>query len=98
MTSVLIRTRYIFNKKGLAMRIPVKIKDYGFYSQSEITVQKVDKYDDFDDVVYCNHAGYFQSENFNGYPIDVCDKCSAWRSVTPEGDDEWQDAPIEGER
>lgn len=91
------------------MKIQVNFKDYGFFSQTPITVQRIDWHKDegegYKDVLWCNHDGHEIQENtrqiINVDSQDqewttndlVCDKCEAYK---PEHEDYWQDAPFEG--
>ena len=84
------------------MKIEVKHKDFGFFSETPITVQVIDKEEG---VVWCNHDGFteetdtihhaFNDGTSSEYSINFykCDKCDAYRI---EDDDFWQEAPFEG--
>lgn len=89
------------------MRIPVKSRDFGFWTSKPVTVYRVEVDDDYREIVWCNHDGYFEDElaqeriasdgtvHEMSVKAEVCDKCYAWR---PVGAEEWADAPILGER
>jgi hypothetical protein len=88
-------------------KIYVKDRDYGFLNQIEIPVVRREEVDEgVFDIVYCNHAGAEEvEEEHQTNNIDapdmvwivralVCLKCHAFKR---DGDDYWQDAPVEGE-
>lgn len=91
------------------MKINVLHKDYGFFSEIPITVQKIDWHKDegegYKDVYWCNHDGFtieqdtihhaFNDGTSSEYSINFykCDKCDAYRF---EDEDYWQEAPFEG--
>ena len=80
------------------MKIMVNNRDYGFLSSKPITVYRVESTDD-PTIAWCNHDGAdietvedpFGHESL----IEICDKCDATKYVRAE--DEWQNAPFEGE-
>ena len=93
------------------MKIFVKSEDFGFWTQEDITVQRVDFHEDEDepykDVLWCNHAGATEEDTESEYMRSdgtvmeisnkalICDKCYAYKCLDEEY---WQDAPTEGVR
>lgn len=88
------------------MKVVVQSKDYGFWTSKPVTVYRVEVDDDYSEIVWCNHDGYYEEEyegehNRSDGSVtvwterhEVCDKCNAWRT---RGEDEWHDSPIYGE-
>lgn len=84
------------------MKINVLNKDFGFLTEEAITVQR---YDFEGNLVFCNHAGAIEETASVDIPrIEqqdisfmvttlVCDKCEAYQR---QGEDQWEDAPLEG--
>lgn len=85
------------------IKIPVKNKDWGFWTEDAITVYRKEN----DEIIWCNHEGYeTETEEHTTHRIgernltwetiiDTCDKCQAYRM---NDDDYWQEAPDEGIR
>lgn len=88
-------------------KIFVKSKDLGFFTQTNITVQRFEIVDGDRELVFCNHANateeVVEHETFTpsgkeivwAYKITTCDKsnCDAWKR---EGSSIWEDTPYRG--
>ena len=86
-----------------SIKIPVKSKDFGWWSQEPITVHRKED----DTIIWCNHHGAVAETQENTIhridepdidwqtSVEICDKCQAYKI---EGDDYWQESPVEGVR
>jgi len=85
------------------MRIVISNKDFGDFTSHPITVQRIDSQEG---VIYCNHDGADYEDNVVHHAYNdgsdseyverilACDKCEAFKR---EHDNQWEDAPFEGE-
>ena len=94
-----------------AKQIFVHNKDFGFFTQEPITVQRKEVIsEDFNgeqetDVVWCNHAEAeeveeeHQTNNIDAPDMVWTDKalvCHKCKAYKFDGDTDWQNAPVEG--
>jgi hypothetical protein len=77
------------------MNIQVQEKDFGWFSQDAVTVQRFQNYEGERELVWCNHANHQEEQYIDWKGLTriqiVCDKCNA-----AYGQDGWEDAPEEG--